>query len=491
MANSKNSTSKITKVQIRMYRVGTGDFFMLLFKKGDKVSFKMMIDCGCIYSSKDDFLLKLDDLDLLITNKVIDLLVVTHEHADHINGFEKCSDLFDKYSFKKVWFAWTEDDKDPIANDYRANYSKLGLGINKATEELKGLNDYYKILYSNEVGGDFMLKGKQQFIQSLTSLDDLIPMKGLAINQPLPTMVELLKNYKIIKDDTVVKYLEPGNVVDDLLGAEGIRFYILGPPRNRVFLNKTEAEEETFEKREKKSTIDFSFLSAIGATDTYGSAATLPFESEFEAAPDNKGIQKVYKEGGEWRKIDYDWLYSAGALAMRYERSINNTSLALAIQFEDSERILLFTGDAEIGNWESWYKDLEWPVKINGRIVQKKADYFLNNTIFYKVGHHLSQNGTAKGKGIEMMNNTDLTSMASLDFKKISTVWLKTMPNDLLGAELIRKTKGKLLFAGNHEEILKNIKTDRVTISQEHLQTLNDLNGKFKGEVYIDWVVEG
>ena len=490
MENSNNSTGKITKIQIRMYRVGTGDFFMLLFKKGDKVSYKMMIDCGCINSGKDDFLPKLNDLDLL-TNKVIDLLIVTHEHTDHINGFEKCSDLFDKYTFKKVWFAWTEDDNDPIANDYRANYSKLGLGINKATEELKGLYGYYKTLYSNEVGGDLMLEGKQQFIQSLTSLDDLIPLKGFAIGQPLPSMTELFRSYNIIKDDTVVEYFEPGNVVDDILGAEGIRFYVLGPPRDRVFLNKTEAEGETFEQREKKSTIDFSFLSAIGATETYGSAATLPFEPEFEAAPDNKGIQKVYREGGEWRKIDYDWLYSAGALAMRYERSINNTSLALAIQFEDSERILLFTGDAEIGNWESWHKDLEWPVKINGRIVQKKADYFLNNTVFYKVGHHLSQNGTAKGKGIEMMTNTDLTSMASLDFKKINKGWLSTMPNDLLGAELIRKTKGKLLFAGDHERIMENIKTDRVTVKKEHEKTLIALNTKFNGKDFIEYEVQG
>ncbi len=66
--------------------------------------------------------------------------------------------------------------------------------------------------------------------------------------------------------------------------------------------------------------------------------------------------------------------------------------------------------------------------------------------MFYKVGHHLSQNGTAKGKGIDMMTSTDLAAMATLDFKKINDGWLNTMPNDLLGAELIRKTKGNFFL---------------------------------------------
>jgi hypothetical protein len=61
--------------------------------------------------------------------------------------------------------------------------------------------------------------------------------------------------------------------------------------------------------------------------------------------------------------------------------------------------VLLFPGDAEFGNWESWHDALEWPVNIGGETVTKNAEYFLNKTIFNKAGYRLSQNVTTKGKG--------------------------------------------------------------------------------------------
>jgi hypothetical protein len=492
MAKATNTAGKISKINVRMYRAGTGDFFILQFKKGNKVSFNMMIDCGCINGGKAQFKPMVEDL-MAHTGGVIDLLVVTHQHADHINGFEKSADLFNQITFKKVWFAWTEDEDDSIANDYRANHSELSKALNLAVTKLNGLieDKYYDSLFSNEVGGNFMLEGKKHFIKSLSGLNALNPVNLSIAGEPLPTMVQLFTDYNVIKLTTEVEFLEPGDVKTDLAGAIGMRFYVLGPPRDRTFLNRTEKEGENFEQREEKSKVDFSFLSAIGATFSNGDANKLPFDAKYEVPAENKEVQKEYNEGGDWRKIDYDWLYSAGSLAMRYERSINNTSLALAIQFEDSERVLLFPADAEFGNWESWHKDLEWPVKINGQIVKKNAEYFLNKTIFYKVGHHLSQNGTAKGKGIDMMTSTDIAAMATLDFKKINDGWLNTMPNDLLGAELIRKTKGKLFFIGDRKKILPNINTARVSIKKTHETALNNANKPFDGKDFIEYTVNG
>jgi beta-lactamase superfamily II metal-dependent hydrolase len=492
MAKATNTPGKISKINVRMYRAGTGDFFILQFKKGNTISFNMMIDCGCIKGGKAAFKTNVEDLKAH-TGGVIDLLVVTHQHADHINGFEKSADLFDQFTFKKVWFAWTEDEDDPIANDYRANHSELGMALNTAVTKLNGLveNKYYESLFLNEVHGNLMLEGKKHFINSLSDLNELNPLNGLGVGQVLPTMVELFTDYKVIKGNTEVEFLEPGDVKSNLAGAKGIRFYVLGPPRDRIYLNRTEKEGESFEQREEKSKVDFAFVSALAASDSVGSTSQLPFDTEYEAPVDENNIQKHYEEGEDWRKINYDWLYSAGSLAMRYERSINNTSLALAIQFEDSERVLLFPGDAEFGNWESWHEGLEWPVKINGQTVKKKAEYFLNNTVFYKVGHHLSQNGTAKGKGVDMMKSTDLAAMATLDFKKINDGWLNTMPNDLLGAELIRKTQGKLFFVGDRSKIFPNIKTNRVTIKKTHETALNKANKPFDGKSFIEYEVEG
>ena len=487
--------ANVTKIKVRMYRAGTGDFFLLRFMKGSKLSFKMMIDCGCIQAGKDTFTDMIKDLKSK-TGGVIDLLVVTHEHADHINGFEKSSALLSQLTFKKIWFAWTEDDTDGVANDYRKNRSELGIAVNAAVNRLNGLmkTEYYESLFANEVGGEFMLKGKERFIQSLNALNSLNPPMPLAATgTPLPTMLKQLMDLNIIKDRASADCLLPGETKTGLAGAEGIRFHILGPPRNFKYLDRTESDGENFEKREEKSKIDFAFLSAMGASTLRNEDAKLPFESAHEAkssAHDHK-IRSEYEKGGDWRKIDHDWLFSAGSLAMRYERSINNTSLVIAIQFEDSERVLLFPGDAEFGNWESWHKNMEWPVKINGQVVNKNAEYFLNKTVFYKVGHHLSQNGTAKGKGIEMMTSGELTAMATLDFKKINTGWLNTMPNDLLGAELIRKTKGKLYFVGDRAKILSNINTDRVTVKKADEKIVNDLNKKFDGKIYAECEITG
>ena len=181
--------ANVTKIKVRMYRAGKGDFLLLLFMKGSKVSFKMMIDCGCIKAGKDTFTDMIKDLKSK-TGGVIDLLVVTHEHADHINGFEKSAALLSQLTFKKVWFAWTEDDQDGVANDYRENRSELGIAVNAAVNRLNGLmkSKYYESLFANEVGGEFMLKGKQRFIESLNALNSLNPPRPLAATgTPLPT----------------------------------------------------------------------------------------------------------------------------------------------------------------------------------------------------------------------------------------------------------------------------------------------------------------
>lgn len=473
-----------------MYKGGTGDCFLLQFKKGSKVSFNMMIDCGCIHGSKPQFEAIAKDIETK-TGGVIDLLVVTHEHADHINGFDKARHMFDRISFKRVWFAWTEDEEDAIANDYRANRSELNRALQLAVDELQQLqkNKYYEQLYKDEMNGSLMLEGKKKFFQSLHSLNELNMLKAKA-GQPLPTMVEKFKEFKVIKDKTEVELLEPGDVRSGMAGAPGIRFYVLGPPRDFKLLDETENEEDNYEKRETPSRKDFAFLSALNGAGANDPASLLPFETDYELAPGDEARRR-YDAGANWRKIDHDWLYSAGSLAMRYERSINNTSLALAIQFEDSERVLLFPADAELGNWKSWHKGLKWPVKIGGQLQKKDVTYLLNKTVFYKVGHHLSHNGTATHLGLDHMTSEQLTVMATLDFKKINDGWLNTMPNDLLSAELLRRSKGNFLVNGDCQKIFNNMKTDRVTIRKTNENTMKRKNAAFDNELFLECDIEG
>ncbi len=497
MAKATNTSTSITKVAIRMYRGGTGDFFILQFKRRNTVSFQMMIDCGCINGGKPHFAERLEDLKTFTKNKPIDLLVVTHEHADHINGFELAKDIFKDMQFKKVWFSWTENDEDAFANDLRKNYSELDKAIKVAVSKLNALNKaaYFQKLYALEENENLMVEGKVHFIDALNGLNNLNITGGLGAKSGTvkPTMASLFRDWNVIKDDTEVEFLEPGEIRENLAGLNGIRFYVMGPPKDTHYLDLEYSKDGSFDKRENPSQKDFALIAALSVSNQAGSTKQLPFEVEYErpAEPETIAMRRNYTNGGEWRKIDSDWLFSTGSLAMRYEKSINNTSLALAIQFEKSERVLLFPGDAELGNWLSWHDGLEWPVKINGQTVKKNAEYFLNKAVFYKVGHHMSQNGTAREKGIDMMTSDELTVMATLDFRKINTGWLNTMPNDFLGAELISKSKGKIYFEGEREKIVPNIKTDRVTVKKVHETALNKLNKPFDGKIYIECDING
>ncbi|MBK6936722.1 MAG: hypothetical protein IPH18_07420 [Chitinophagaceae bacterium] len=49
-------------------------------------------------------------------------------------------------------------------------------------------------------------------------------------------------------------------------------------------------------------------------------------------------IEAYNKKGDEWRKIELDWLNSAGSLALRLNSHINNTSLVLAVESEGPEK---------------------------------------------------------------------------------------------------------------------------------------------------------
>ena len=99
-----------------------------------------------------------------------------------------------------------------------------------------------------------------------------------------------------------------------------------------------------------------------------------------------------------WRRIDHDWLGVSADLAIQLDKRTNNSSLVLAFEFVDTKRVLLFVGDAQVGNWLSW-KD------VHGRSGTHTvtARDLLARTVFYKVGHHGSHNATLKQNGLELM----------------------------------------------------------------------------------------
>ena len=118
-----------------------------------------------------------------------------------------------------------------------------------------------------------------------------------------------------------------------------------------------------------------------------------------------------------WQRIDHDWLGVSADLAIQLDKRTNNSSLVLAFEFLDTKRVLLFVGDAQVGNWLSW-KDLRWPIG-DGTV---SAHDLLARTVFYKVGHHGSHNATLKQNGLELMTCPDLSAFIptnAVDARKV------------------------------------------------------------------------
>jgi len=159
-----------------------------------------------------------------------------------------------------------------------------------------------------------------------------------------------------------------------------------------------------------------------------------PFSAEHRLAPEipdplNRGalkpdpyfdgirefVKATYEDAAQaWRRIDDDWLNAFGQLALDLDSDTNNTSLVLAFEFVRTGEVLLFVGDAQVGNWQSW-ADVKFTV--SGREQPLPAHELLNRTVFYKVGHHCSHNATLKKGGLELMTHEDLVAFIPLDKK--------------------------------------------------------------------------
>ena len=137
--------SNINSVKVRMYRHGFGDCFLLRFFNEDKLAFKMLIDCGLKHNdsvpgfSIADVVadIKKEVVVKKGTKKVphLDVLVVTHEHWDHVSAFKPEKKLFDDFDIDRIWMAWTENPKDKVAQQINAhlkeNVTALGIAAKK------------------------------------------------------------------------------------------------------------------------------------------------------------------------------------------------------------------------------------------------------------------------------------------------------------------------------------------------------------------------
>jgi hypothetical protein len=447
MADTQNISSKITHIQIRMYRMGTGDCFALKFFAGESLKLKMMIDCG-VWRGEAEHLEKyvanLKEYFALEGEKGVDVLVVTHEHKDHVYVFEACKNLFmDDFPIKEVWMGWPEENSKKVAQ-WKKKYGEKKKALSKASKKLRMAveSEDYKKQLEKEFRGLDMVKTNQDFAATVQNFTEL------HISSDEKVYKGDLEGMRIVKEEIAkgnYRCFIPGEIIDNIEGVEGIKIYVLGPPQlyEEVKIEEGKNEGESYSHNKELAKSD-AFAAAIESLNN-PSADVLAFDESFCLDNDQDVLIKRYRsEENAWRKIDYNWLQGAGSLALRMNSITNNLSLALAVEFEESGKVILLPGDAEYGSWASWH-NIKWTEKSRDPQNSFTKD-LLSRTVFYKVAHHLSHHGTAKRKGLEMMTHKDLVAMATLDYEVISSTWTSTMPNSDLIKALLDQTKGRVMI---------------------------------------------
>lgn len=458
-------------VRVRMYRQGFGDCFLLSFGRGSQKPWHMLIDCGLLTGAPSPDRMRAAVQQIRDeTGGALDVVVCTHEHVDHLSGFLHARETWSKMSIGDLWFAWTEDPGNATANHLREERERRKQGLRATTKKLG-------VLGAGAMGAAAQVEAALTFFGATGSTSDTA------------AALEFVRD-RFGKRPT---YLTPGQIQAPP-GLPGVRFYVLGPPTVEALLKKSDPSSKAPEVYHAAGamTADSAFFAAAAGAggdvskDEQCTRAdrSSPFEAVFRIAV--RGVEKgarratdeerylhnlyyarsrresdvIYLGGRpvrrskwdaqqDWRRIDTDWLGVAGALAMKLDEDTNNTSLVLAIEFTRSEQVLLFPGDAQVGNWLSW--DLcEFSVKdADGKSRRVTAADLLGRTVLYKVGHHSSHNATLKEKGLERMTSERLAAMIPVDEatakKQGKNGW--SMPFPPLLRALNETTAGRVLRA--------------------------------------------
>ena len=435
-----------------MYRHGLGDCFLLSFPRRNDAPFQILIDCGALSRDAKAMTRVAQHIrDSVKHGRTdgkarLDVVVGTHEHKDHISGFNQARPVFnDEIEFGSVWLSWAE------------NLSQAE--IKKIKETKKRVIAKVKAALASPLGAVAPLAG----IAELLAFNDTV-----ATGKVGDAMAYLKARGKDAGD---LRYLEPGEEPFTLPGVDGVRVYVLGPPHDPRDL-KTSAITEQMKRDDviyhlagmSEMGLD-SLGAAVGGA---GPESDLhhPFASEHRIPrttaatvpnPYFKVIEAFLKSTyddpkQDWRRIEDDWLSAFGQLALQLDNDTNNTSLVLAFEFVDTRDVLLFVADAQVGNWQSWSR---LTFDVPGREAPMPALDLVSRTVFYKVGHHCSHNATLKSGGLELMTRDDLTAFIPLDQETARNQGTKgwEMPAPPLFKALREKTAGRVVLSDVTETV--------------------------------------
>ncbi len=451
---SKRMTAPKAGVKVRMYRTGLGDCFLMAFPKsggakGD--AFYLMIDCGVYTGTPEpDNTTRIRRIVEDIrdaTGGRLDVLVVTHEHWDHCSAFHpsQAQAIFgEQIDLGALWLAWTENLSIPLARDLHEGRKAARVALNQAFARMQGLaaqSDTADLVGKvlDFFGGPSEEEAPAPGLGAAGALFGA--KKSVKTEAAMTWLRDSYGKDKTGKDRT--RFLEPGGSAVELDGVPDARVYVLGPPEDSVLIKRSDPTGEEVYPKAMEMAIETSFFAACGVMPSRSGEVptqedlkearriSLPFDEAFrieretvereavETKDADPAFARYFDKADDWRRIDGDWLEAAGEFALQLDNATNNTSLALAIEIgpPGEGKVLLFPGDAQVGNWRSWFgkvtigknevgKEMVWTAGDR----KVTAEDLLRRTVLYKVGHHGSHNATLRQQGLELMGRADGSS---------------------------------------------------------------------------------
>jgi beta-lactamase superfamily II metal-dependent hydrolase len=344
------------KVSVTMYDVGFGDCFLLTFCYANNKKRHVLIDCGST-SKKKSHLKRVVDKIVEDCQGHVDAVVATHRHKDHISvfGLKGLGKKLEALKPHIVIQPWTEHPEAKKAALKAPTVFTSGavnhmMGLAAAQEFALHLTDNPNRVLSAAGPKD------RKYLTRIASLS--IPNK-----KAIMCLTRMGKRHAYV-------YAGGPSGLERLL--PGVSVTVLGPP--------TLKQCENIRKQKQWDEAEFwklySRLSAVSRSNT----ATARGHSDLfpHAKVDTFARAKSYVK---WiiHKLDTAQLQNVKRIVRALDDAINNTSVILL--FEVGNKRLLFSGDAQLENWQYALED-------------KTLKARLRQTSLYKVGHHGSTNAT-------------------------------------------------------------------------------------------------